>query len=186
MKKKAIVKVLLTLVILLVLLFIFKSGLYIFSSEGNLSQLQRDVLLRTAAHSLETQDVPVGAIILCNDTLLSIGYNTVIKDSDVAGHAEINAINNAIRQIGFSKFSKLDRSHLILVSTFEPCMMCMGAITEYNIRHTFFMKGKGLWHWLKNDARQLRYELSKKKCSGDFAQDSLFMLHPKYRIQNTK
>lgn len=184
MKKKAIVKVLLTFVFLLAMIFMFRSGLYIFFSNGSLSQINRDTLLHAAASSLATLDVPVGALLLYKDTVLSAGYNTVQKDSNVAGHAEINAINNAIREIGFTKFSKLDRDHLILVSTFEPCKMCTGAILEYNIRQTYFMKGKGLWHWLKEDVKQFRYELNKQKSEGALAQDSLFMLHPQYRLQN--
>jgi tRNA(Arg) A34 adenosine deaminase TadA len=115
------------------------------------------------------------------DSILSAGYNTVYRDSSAGGHAEINAISNAIHRIGFDTFSKLDKQKLILVSTFEPCMMCKGALIEYDIRKVYFMKGKGLFHWLKNDAKTIRYELGKAKTGEEGLQDSLFNLHPKYR-----
>ena len=143
--------------------------------------MKRDILVKEAAVALKSEDVPVGALLLYNDTILSTGYNTVLRDSNAGGHAEINAISNAVRQIGFSSFSKLDRKKLILVSTFEPCMMCRGAIIEYNIRHVYFLKGKGLFHWLKNDAKQLRYEWNTSQAEGKELQDSLFLLHPKYK-----
>lgn len=185
MKKKAIVKVLLTLIFLLALLFIFKSGIYNFSSTGILTQQQRATILRAADSSLETFDVPVGALLLYNDTVLSSGSNTVLRDSNAAGHAEINAINQAIREIGFASFSKLNRDKLVLVSTFKPCLMCRGAIIENQIRQSYFMKGKGVYHWLKEDAKQVRYELNKRKIDGSELQDSLFMLHPKFMEQNS-
>ena len=77
-----------------------------------------------------------------------------------------------------------DRKDLILVSTFEPCMMCRGALIEYNIMRVYFLKGKGPWHWLKNDLKILRYEWMKEDAEGEALQDSLFMLHPLYRRQH--
>ncbi len=133
--------------------------------------------------ALYSLDVPVGALLIYNDTIISSGHNTVVADTNVSSHAEINAINNAIRKTGFDAFSKLDRNKLVLVSTFEPCMMCKGAIMEYGIHRVYFMKGKSLYNWLKNDVKQFRYEWYKKQIDGKEIQDSLFMLHPKYKVQ---
>jgi len=165
------------------LLFFFKPLLYHFHSEKILAPDQMQSLVDNASQSLLANDVPVGAILIYNDSILSTGINTVYRDSNAGGHAEINAISNAIHKIGFEAFSKLDKQKLMLVSSFEPCMMCRGAIIEYNIRKVYFLKGKGLLHWWKNDLKQVRYEWSKVKVNGDEVQDSLFMLHPKYKSQ---
>jgi tRNA(Arg) A34 adenosine deaminase TadA len=177
---KTIVKVFLFL-LALSLLFFFRSQFFYFRTNENLSEHQRKILLAEASSSLMSEDVPVGALLLFNDSIIGEGYNTVYRDSNAGGHAEINAISSAIQKIGFSAFSKLDRKKLVLVSTFEPCMMCKGAIMEYNIKQLYFLKGKGLLHWLKEDIKQIRYEWNKRQSDGSELQDSLFMLHPKYR-----
>jgi len=166
------------------ILFFFRPLLYHIHSEKTLPPSHLQTLVGNASQALSSNDVPVGAMIIYNDSILSTGYNTVYRDSNAGGHAEINAISNAIQKIGFETFSKLDRNKLILVSTFEPCMMCKGAIIEYNIRHVYFIKGKGLLHWLKNDGKQFRYEWNKFQTGGEEIQDSLFLLHPEYRMKN--
>ena len=166
--------------ILACLLFFFRPLLYHFHSEKILPPFQQQTLIDNASQALKSNDVPVGAILIYNDSILSTGYNTVYRDSNAGGHAEINAISNVIKKIGYENFSKLDRNKLILVSTFEPCMMCKGAIIEYNIKKVYFLKGKGLLHWWKNDLKQIRYEWNKFKVEGENLQDSLFMMHPKF------
>jgi tRNA(Arg) A34 adenosine deaminase TadA len=173
--------VLLYMVLLLAAVCLLRSEFADLCPEEIISEDQKKLLGGEAVKSLASQDVPVGAILLFEDTLLSAGHNTVIADSLAAGHAEINAISNAIRKTGFEAFSRLDRDKLVLVSTYEPCMMCQGALLEYGIRNVYFMKGKGLLHWLTNDAKQFRYELNKRQTAGEEMQDSLFLLHPVYR-----
>src|SRR5689334_2202358 len=116
------------LILLACLIFLFRPLLYHFHSTKNLNSVQLKTLIDNASQSLQSNDVPVGSLLIYSDTILSIGYNTVYRDSNAGGHAEINAISNAIQKIGFEAFSKLDRKKLVLVSTFEPCMMCRGAI----------------------------------------------------------
>jgi len=186
MKRKIVSRTLTILFFLFMLAYFFQSELYRLHPDKAITESQENILWKEAAQSLSTSDVPIGALIIYDDTILSTGHNTVLPDSNVAAHAEINAINNAIRKIGSVSFSKLDRKKLILVSTFEPCQMCQGAINENHILHTSFMKGKGIYHWLKNDAQQFRYEWNRRQSEGDEKQDSLFMLHPKFRKQNQK
>jgi len=178
---KTALRIFLFLFVFVSALYFFRSEFYRFHSTQSIPAGQKELILKNASLSLSSGDVPVGALLLYNDSVLSTGYNTVLRDSNAAGHAEINAISNAIRKMGLKTFSILDRDKLILVSTFEPCLMCRGAIMEYNIRHVCFMKGKGIFHWLKNDAKQFRYEWNKNHLTGDAEQDSLFMLHPLYK-----
>ena len=180
MKSRLAVKISGFLIAIALVIFICRSQFHLLYHDVLLGNEQKKILIENAATSLQTLDVPVGALLLYNDSILATGYNTVYRDSNVSGHAEINAINNAVRKIGFKNFSKLNREKLILVSTFEPCMMCRGALIENNIRQIYFLKGKGFYHWLKNDAKQFRYEWNKRKAEGEESQDSLFMLHPDY------
>jgi tRNA(Arg) A34 adenosine deaminase TadA len=186
MLKTKISIVFFTLILLACLLFLLKPLLYRFHSEKTLPPSQLQMLVENASQSLASNDVPVGSLLIYNDSILSTGFNTVYRDSNAGGHAEINAISNAIRKIGFEAFSKLDRKKLVLVSTFEPCMMCQGAIIEYNIRNVYFLKGKGLLHWWKNDLKLVRYEWNKFKSDGAELQDSLFDLHPKYKAVHSR
>jgi tRNA(Arg) A34 adenosine deaminase TadA len=186
MTGKKITVFIFVLIFLSCTVFLFSPLFYNFHSNKNLEPTQLQTLVENASQSLKSEDVPVGAILIYTDSILSTGYNTVYRDSNAGGHAEINAISNAIQKIGFAAFSKLDREKLVLVSTFEPCMMCRGAIIEYNIRRVYFLKGKGLLHWWKEDLKQVRYDWNKFQSDRENLQDSLFMLHPKYREINSQ
>jgi tRNA(adenine34) deaminase len=68
-------------------------------------------------------DVPVGAVVVHEDKIVGRGYNQVEKKKDSTAHAEIIAIRQAIKRIGYK--------HLLeatLYVTLEPCAMCAGAI----------------------------------------------------------
>lgn len=178
MKRTIVIKLFVVCICVFAILWTFQSQIFHFSFNDNISQNTKDALLYNASRSLKTSDVPVGSVLIYNNEIIGEGFNTVLRDTNTAGHAEINAINDAVKKTGFDTFSKLNRDSLILITTFEPCMMCRGAIIEYNIKHVVFLKGKGIMHWLKNDLKQFRYEWNKKNSDGDFLQDSLFNLHP--------
>lgn len=130
--------------------------------------------------ALHSVDVPVGALLVYNEEIIGKGFNTVKSNQDVAGHAEINAMNDAVRKMGMDQFNQLDRRNLVLYTTFEPCEMCKGALQHYNVKNVKYLKGKSLGHWLKVDLKALRYELNKRQTGDENLQDSLFMLHPDY------
>lgn len=130
--------------------------------------------------ALESGDVPVASVLLFGDSIIGRGYNTVLRDGDAGGHAEVNAVSDAMAHLGNEAFGTLDREQLLLISTFEPCAMCRGMLLEYRIDRVAFIEPKSLWHWLKEDARWLGYELSKIGSEPERLQDSLFRLHPAY------
>lgn len=83
-----------------------------------------------AANQLE---VPVGAVIVYGNEVISTGYNKRELAKNSLAHAEIEAINNAC--------NKLDRWRLsgcTLYVTLEPCPMCMGAIINSRIDKVIF------------------------------------------------
>lgn len=165
---------------IVVLLLVSYSQWYITPSPrvgGNLL----DTLRILGAQALASEDVPVGAVVLYGDSILGAGYNTVLRDSAAGGHAEINAISSAFRKVGYERFQKLDRDSLMLVTTFEPCVMCRGAILEYNIKRVVFIKGKPVLHWLREDFRTFAYYWRRSQSGPPALQDSLFLKHPKFR-----
>lgn len=65
---------------------------------------------------------PFGALVVKNGEIIGRGHNTVIKDNDPSAHAEVNAIRDACK--------KLETQHLegaILITSSEPCLMCIAA-----------------------------------------------------------
>jgi len=165
---------------ILFLVLLFQSKLYWFSKKPELKKLERIVLVDLAMEALKAKEVPVSSIVIYNGKIIGRGYNTVLRDTNIGGHAEINAISDAIKNIGESDFNKLDRDSLRLITTFEPCLMCRGAIIENRIKQVEFIKEKSVLHWIKNYLKAFSYEFEKKKVDEDNLQDSLFMLHPSY------
>ena len=133
-----------------------------------------------AMRSLKRSDVPVGSIVTYDGRIIGRGYNTVIKDDDPSGHAEVNALKDAMKGMGYKDFMALDRRLLILYSTFEPCEMCMGTLEHYRIRKVVYLKNKSLLAGWKQQLRSLYHHLKKKQAEGGELQDSLFHLHPDY------
>jgi len=90
------------------------------------------IALKSAYKSLLTDDVPVGAIILKDKKIISKGYNTIEKNISTIQHAEINAINKAIRKLNVKNLDSCD-----IFVTLEPCPMCAGAIVLSRIKNVF-------------------------------------------------
>lgn len=79
--------------------------------------------LERAAEAAQAGEVPVGAVIVAEGTLLAEAANTRETAQDPCGHAEVNALRAAARARG--------RWHLegcTVYVTLEPCAMCAGAM----------------------------------------------------------
>ncbi len=68
-------------------------------------------------------EVPVGAVVVCDNKVIGKGYNQTERLKDPTAHAEIIAITAACRHLG-SKY--LDKCTMYV--TLEPCCMCGGAL----------------------------------------------------------
>lgn len=71
---------------------------------------------------------PIGTIIVKEGKVIATGYNTATSDLDLTAHAETVALRQAGPSLG-----SLDLAGCILYTTFEPCMMCAGAIVVAGI-----------------------------------------------------
>ena len=78
-------------------------------------------------------EVPVGAIIVYNNVIISSGYNKREKLNNALYHAEIEAINGACEYL---KRWRLIDCHLYV--TLEPCAMCAGAIINSRISRVVY------------------------------------------------
>lgn len=79
--------------------------------------------LRQAQTAFDDDEVPVGAVVVINNKIISRGYNQVEKLSDATAHAEILALTSAFNYLG----SKYLPDATIYI-TVEPCLMCAGAL----------------------------------------------------------
>ena len=111
-----------------------------------------DLALKEANIAYFNNEIPVGAIILDkNLNIIGKGYNTREKNKDILGHAEINAIKDAIKNTN----SKILNDSIIFINL-EPCLMCLGAIKEVHINTIVI--------GLKND----KYSLIERQMRDDF------------------
>ena len=79
--------------------------------------------LKQAQIAFEEDEVPVGAIVVIGNKIISRGYNQVEKLNDPTAHAEIIALTSAFNFLG-SKYLP----DATLCVTVEPCVMCAGAL----------------------------------------------------------
>ena len=137
-----------------------------------------EAALSEAALALPSRDIPVGAVIVEADSVLGKGHNSVRLDTLAGGHAEMNAISQALAANHFRSFHGRD---LVLYTTLEPCEMCAGAIRHYGIRRVMILQALRpleRWRRLKNAAGylwRLSFEIN------DGRQEMLFRQHPDYR-----
>lgn len=76
-----------------------------------------------AQKAYEKDEVPVGAVIICQDRIIARGYNLTETLNDVTAHAEMQAITAAANFLGGKYLPDC-----ILYVTLEPCVMCAGAL----------------------------------------------------------
>ena len=78
-------------------------------------------------------EVPVGAVVVCEDQLLGEGWNQVISARDPTAHAEIVALRDAAR---VADNYRLPGATLYV--TLEPCTMCVGAMIHARVTQLVF------------------------------------------------
>jgi len=79
--------------------------------------------LQEAEIAFEKDEIPVGAVIVVNNTVIARTHNLTELLHDVTAHAEMQAITSAANFLG-GKYLK----SCTLYVTLEPCQMCAGAL----------------------------------------------------------
>jgi tRNA(adenine34) deaminase len=78
--------------------------------------------LKEARKAFDADEVPVGAVVVCNNTIIARAHNYTERLTDVTAHAEMQAFTSAS--------AWLNGKYLMdctLYVTLEPCVMCAGA-----------------------------------------------------------
>jgi len=89
--------------------------------------------LQEAHKAMENDEVPVGAVIVCNNKIIARGYNQTEMLNDVTAHAEIIAITSASNYLGAKYLTDCT-----IYVTLEPCVMCAGALAWSQISNVVF------------------------------------------------
>ena len=79
--------------------------------------------LKEAITAYDRDEVPVGAVIVCNKKIIARAYNLTETLTDTTAHAEMQAITMASNALGSKYLNECS-----LYVTLEPCIMCAGAL----------------------------------------------------------
>ena len=79
--------------------------------------------LDEANKAFEKQEVPVGAVVVCNEMIIARAHNLTETLKDPTAHAEMQAITAATNWLGGKYLTDCT-----IYVTLEPCAMCAGAI----------------------------------------------------------
>ncbi len=89
--------------------------------------------LREAERALDSDEVPVGAVAVCDGKVIGKGFNQIERLKDPTAHAEMIAITAASNYL---QSRRLEQCTLYV--TLEPCAMCAGAIVLARIPNLVF------------------------------------------------
>ncbi len=78
---------------------------------------------KEAQRAFDADEIPVGAIVVCNNKIIARAHNLTERLNDVTAHAEMQAITSAANYLGGKYLNECT-----LYVTLEPCVMCAGAI----------------------------------------------------------
>ena len=113
--------------------------------------------LEEAQKAFDLDEVPVGAIITCNNQIISRAHNYMEHLNDATAHAEMQAFTSASDYIGGKYLNECT-----LYVTLEPCIMCAGAS---------FLTRIG------------RIVVAARDLTNGFSKNELKILHPKTKIE---
>jgi tRNA(adenine34) deaminase len=89
--------------------------------------------LAEARLAAESGEVPIGAVVVHEDTIIAQGQNRVLRDNDPTAHAEIAALREAAKALGNYRLNGCT-----LYVTLEPCAMCAGAMIHARLDRLVF------------------------------------------------
>jgi tRNA(adenine34) deaminase len=98
---------------------------------GDLNYMKR--ALFQAEKAYHKDEVPVGAVVILDDKIISEAHNNSIKGLDPSGHAEIEALKKAALVVGNYRIKEA-----VMYVTLEPCMMCCGALVQARLAEVVF------------------------------------------------
>ena len=92
-----------------------------------------DLALKAAQNAAKSGEVPIGCVVVRDNSVIATAGNRTLSDRDPTAHAELLAIREAARRLGSERLTDCD-----LYVTLEPCTMCAGAISFARIRRLYY------------------------------------------------
>src|SRR5258708_2869996 len=89
--------------------------------------------LKEARKALDKGEVPVGAVVVCQNKIIARSHNQTEQLTDSTPHAEMIAVTSAANYLG-SKYL----TECALYVTLEPCVMCAGALHWTQLQKLIF------------------------------------------------
>lgn len=89
--------------------------------------------LESAREALSLGEVPIGAVVVRGDEVISRSFNTRETQKNALHHAELLAIDAACKVLGGWRLSECE-----LYVTLEPCPMCAGAVINSRIARVVY------------------------------------------------
>jgi tRNA(adenine34) deaminase len=106
--------------------------------------------LEQARLGLAAGEVPIGAVLVIDKTIVSQAFNQPISGIDPTAHAEILVLRDAARTIGNYRLTDA-----IVYVTLEPCLMCVGALIHARVREVVYAAAEPKTGALVSTARLL-------------------------------
>jgi len=108
--------------------------------------------LKQAKEALDIEEVPVGAVVVCNGKIIARACNLTEQLNDSTAHAEMQAFTIASANTG-GKYLQ----DCTLYVTLEPCPMCCGACYWTQIGRVVYGAAdkRNLWHLSKEEKQTL-------------------------------
>lgn len=121
-----------------------------------------EILYKLALKARNKNEVPVSALIIRNNKIISKAYNRKNIDKNTLYHAEILCLQKA-----YKKLKRWNLSDCIMYVSLEPCEMCKMLIEESRINKVFYILEKGICtnRYAKTQYEQM-YGWRKEKFSG--------------------
>ncbi len=85
-----------------------------------------EAAIAEAKQGLKAGGIPIGSVLVRNNTIIGRGHNKRVQNHDPITHAEIDCLRNAGR-IG-------NYHDTVLYSTLMPCYLCAGAVVQFKIK----------------------------------------------------
>jgi tRNA(adenine34) deaminase len=121
--------------------------------------------LKEALYAFNEDEVPIGAVVVCNNKIIARGHNQTERLNDVTAHAEMIALTSASNNLGSKYLPECD-----IYVTVEPCVMCAGALFWGQFRRVIFgardeKRGfERIGHPLLHPKTELVQGVMKKEC----------------------
>lgn len=101
------------------------------ANQQDLDYMNEALLLARKAGELG--EIPVGAVVVCEDEIVARAHNEKELRRDATAHAEILALQRAVQHVGHWRLSDAT-----MYVTLEPCPMCAGAMIQARLGRLVF------------------------------------------------